>query len=144
MNCPRCDAPLEHKKLKGIEIDRCSECKGLWLDHPELDELEDTVLDNDQLKGTMVYAVRSSDITCPVCNGVMRTFNYRAYDLPIDECEAQHGFWLDENEEKRVLELMKQRTKDIKRSRNAEGEWASLLGSMKTKSFSDKMRNLFK
>jgi Zn-finger nucleic acid-binding protein len=144
VNCPRCDAPLEHKKLKGIEIDRCSECKGLWLDHPELDELEDTVLDNDQLKGTMVYAVRSSDITCPVCNGVMRTFNYRAYDLPIDECEAQHGFWLDENEEKRVLELMKQRTKDIKRSRNAEGEWASLLGSMKTKSFSDKMRNLFK
>ena len=144
MDCPRCDASLEHKKLKGIEVDRCSECKGLWLDHPELDQLEDTVLDDDRLKGTMVYAVRPSDIVCPVCNGAMRTFNYRAYDLPIDECEAQHGFWLDENEEKRVLELMKQRTKDLKRSRNAEAEWANLLGSMKTKSFSDRMRNLFK
>ncbi len=92
----------------------------------------------------MVYAVRPSDISCPVCDGAMRTFNYRAYDLPIDECEVQHGFWLDENEEKRVLDLMKQRTKDLKRSRNAEAERANLLGSLKTKSFSDKMRNLFK
>jgi Zn-finger nucleic acid-binding protein len=144
MDCPRCSAPLEHESLKGIEVDRCGSCEGLWLDHVELDLLEDTVMDEDERKGTMMYAVRPSDISCPRCAGPMRTFNYRAYNLPIDECEEQHGFWLDSGEEKRVLDLMKQRTKDLKRSASAEDEWGKLLNRLKSKSFSDRMKGLFR
>ena len=144
MDCPRCDASLEMKSLKGIDVDRCQGCEGLWLDHVELDLLEDTVMDEDERKGTMVYAVRSSDISCPRCAGPMRTFNYRAYNLPIDECEEQHGFWLDSGEEKRVLDLMKQRMKDLKRSASAEDEWGKLLNRLKSKSFSDRMKGLFR
>ena len=144
MDCPRCKVPLSTANHKGIEIDSCPQCEGMWLDHPELDQLEDTVMDEDESKGTMVYAVRSSDISCPQCAGPMRTFNYRAYNLPIDECEAQHGFWLDKGEEKRVRELMDQRIKDLKRSGAAEQEWTKLLGRMKSKSFSDKLKGLFR
>ena len=144
MDCPRCKVPLDITNYKGIEVDRCPQCEGLWLDHPELDDLEDTVLDQDEIKGTMVYGVRSSDIDCPRCAGPMRTFNYHAYSLPIDECESQHGFWLDKGEEKRVLELMGQRIKDLKRSGGAEEEWGKLLGRMKSKSFSDKLKGLFR
>ena len=144
MDCPRCHVQLDVTDLKGIEIDRCPQCKGTWLDHPELDQLEDTVLDRDEIKGTMVYAVRESDLSCPRCEGPMRTFNYRAYNLPIDECESQHGFWLDEGEEKRVRELMDQRIKDLKRSGAAEDDWAKLLGRMRSKSFSDKLKGLFR
>ena len=74
----------------------------------------------------------------------MKTFNYRAYGLPLDVCEAEHGFWLDKDEEKRVLELMDQRIKDLKRSGSAEAEWGKMLGRMKTKSFSDKIKGLFR
>ena len=74
----------------------------------------------------------------------MRIFNYRAYDLPIDECENQHGFWLDHGEEQRVMALMKQRIKNIRRSRKAEEGWSDLLIKLKSKSFSDKMKNLFR
>ena len=144
MECPRCKVALRQKTYKQIEMDTCPECKGLWLDHPEMDELEDIVMDDDPSKGTMIYAVRKSNISCPKCYGPMRIFNYRAYDLPIDECENQHGFWLDHGEEQRVMELMRQRIKNIRRSRKAEKDWSELLIKLKSKSFSDKMKNLFR
>ena len=144
MDCPRCSVALQIKNYKGVEIDACSQCEGLWLDHPELDELEDNRFDDDDSKGTMVYAVSPSDIACPQCSGPMKTFNYRAYDLPLDACEAEHGFWLDKGEEKRVLELMNQRIKDLNRSGSAEAEWVKMLGRLKTKSFSDKIKGLFR
>ncbi len=144
MDCPRCNVALEVKNLNGVEVDSCPQCEGQWLDHPELDELEDTKFDVDEQKGTMVYAVRSSDISCPQCAGPMRTFNYRAYDLPLDACEAEHGFWLDKGEEKRVMELMDQRIKDLKRSGSAEEDWGKMLGRLKTKYFSDKVKDLFR
>ena len=68
MTCPRCDGTLELETYKGIEVDRCSECKGLWLDYDELDQLEDTEMEDDRLKGTMMYAIRASDISCPRCS----------------------------------------------------------------------------
>ena len=56
----------------------------------------------------------------------------------------EHGFWLDGGEEKRVLGIMKQRIKDIKRSSSAEEEWAGILKSFKSKSFLDKFRGMFR
>ena len=144
MDCPRCSVPLETTDYKKIEVDKCPQCEGLWLDHPELDELEDTVMDEDERKGTMVYALRPSDISCPQCASPMTTFNYHAYDLPIDQCENLHGFWLDKGEEKKVLELMRQRTKDLERSSSAEENWGKVLGRLKSKSFSDKIKGLFR
>ena len=144
VNCPRCETQLRVEKYKGIEVDRCPDCKGLWLDHHELDQLEDTVMDDDDLKGTMEYARRASGISCPKCSVLMTTFNYRAYNLPIDFCPEEHGFWLDNGEEERVVELIRQRTKDLKRSSNAEVEWARLLGRIGSRSFFDKFKNLFK
>ena len=151
MDCPRCQsAQLELKDLQGIEVDKCPQCQGLWLDHHELDQLEDLVLDDDRLKGTMVYAQRGSEISCPKCRGAMSTFNYRAYDLPIDFCDEGHGFWLDAGEEKRVLELMEKRIHDMKRASSAESEWYAFLKSMKTgktrssQSFFGKIKGWFK
>ena len=63
----------------------------------------------------------------------MTTFKYRAYDLPIDFCNQGHGFWLDPGEEKRVLELMEKRIRDLKRTASAEGEWAGFLKGLASK-----------
>ena len=144
MNCPRCDNELKLEKYRGIPVDRCPDCKGLWLDHSELDELEDSVMSDDEAKGTMEYAHRESDIDCPKCGQLMGTFNYRAYDLPIDFCLQEHGFWLDHGEEERVLELMKQRIQDLNRSVGAEVEWAKLLGRIGSRSFFDRVKDLFR
>ena len=144
MNCPRCDAQLKTEKYKGIEVDKCPSCEGLWLDHAELDQLEDTVMEEDELKGTMMFRSQGSDLLCPRCGASMRWFRYRQYNVELDFCEAEHGFWLDKGEEKQVEEIMEGRIKKLKRSASAEAEWGKFLSSIKSKSFTDKLKGLFK
>ncbi len=36
MKCPKCGADLEVIKFKGIMLDKCIECEGLWFDKGEL------------------------------------------------------------------------------------------------------------
>ena len=37
MRCPKCGMELLAINYKGIEIDKCSECEGVWLDSGELE-----------------------------------------------------------------------------------------------------------
>ncbi len=39
MNCPNCNVKLVMSDKKGIEIDYCPECRGIWLDKGELDKI---------------------------------------------------------------------------------------------------------
>ncbi len=39
MNCPNCEIPLMMAERKGIEIDFCTQCRGIWLDRGELDKI---------------------------------------------------------------------------------------------------------
>ena len=41
MNCPHCNIPLLMTDRKGVEIDYCSQCRGIWLDRGELDKIID-------------------------------------------------------------------------------------------------------
>jgi hypothetical protein len=48
MHCPKCGMELIEIDYKGIKIDECSECEGIWLDAGELEtvaKLEKTGLD---------------------------------------------------------------------------------------------------
>ena len=143
LNCPRCNVALNEKKFKDIDVDHCPQCKGLWLEFHELDQLEDHSMDSDDSKGMLEYARRESDISCPHCDELMETFNYRAHNLPIDHCTNEHGYWLDEGEEKKVLDIMKQRVRDLKRSSSAEESWSKFLERGGTRSFLDKVKDLF-
>lgn len=39
MKCPKCGADLHTEEYHGIQVDRCSECEGMWLDGGEAEEL---------------------------------------------------------------------------------------------------------
>ena len=48
MRCPKCGMELIEIDYRGIKVDRCSECLGIWLDAGELEsisKLEKTTLD---------------------------------------------------------------------------------------------------
>ena len=32
MNCPKCSATMEKVQYESIEVDRCTDCKGIWFD----------------------------------------------------------------------------------------------------------------
>ena len=144
MDCPRCKTGLKVENYKGIEVDRCPQCHGMWLDYGELDQLEDTVLDDDDVKGSIVYSPLKSKLLCPKCEKNMQRFSYRAYNLELDMCEQGHGTWLDDGEETKVLEIMEQRIKDLDRKAKAEGEWGDFLARLKSPSFGSKVKGLFK
>jgi len=37
--CPRCKIKMEKLKKKGVVIDICKKCGGMWLDHGETEKL---------------------------------------------------------------------------------------------------------
>ena len=37
MHCPKCGMQLMEVDYKNLKIDECKACKGIWLDHKELD-----------------------------------------------------------------------------------------------------------
>jgi uncharacterized protein len=39
MNCPSCGAAMVRTYRRDVEIDTCSDCRGVWLDRGELDKI---------------------------------------------------------------------------------------------------------
>lgn len=39
MRCPLCDVPMKEVERRGVLIDVCPECRGVWLDRGELEKL---------------------------------------------------------------------------------------------------------
>jgi Zn-finger nucleic acid-binding protein len=132
MECPRDQAEMGVETHRGIEMDHCPECNGRWLDHDELDRLEATVRSTDEQRlGMIEYAGRDSELACPKCGKPMRAFNYRAYDLELDACVDQHGFWLDAGEDGRVRDIIEDRVKGLKRAASAEVGWDGFLDGLR-------------
>ena len=42
MKCPKCGGDLNEVLFRGIKIDRCKACNGVWLDSGELEKLAGT------------------------------------------------------------------------------------------------------
>ena len=130
MRCPRDDTELLEEHMHGIEVDHCPACNGRWLDHHQLDELEATRADEQERRATIQYAHRESELRCPICGERMNAFNYRAYDLEIDTCQQEHGFWLDAGEEGQIRDIIDERVRGLERSSSAEASWDHFLDSL--------------
>ncbi len=132
MNCPRDGTELIVEHHHGIEVDHCPTGNGRWLDHHELDELESTVPSTEEeRRATIQFAKNHSELDCPKCGKRMTAFNYRAYDLELDTCEDEHGFWLDAGEEGRVRDIIEERIRGLSRAASAEAAWDGFLDRLK-------------
>ncbi len=131
MKCPKCESILVKKSYKGmIEVERCPNCRGMWLDFDELDRLEDITFDQDENKGSLLHRETVTIYPCPHCKTSLREFQYRLYSLKLDTCENGHGFWLDAGEDVRVMGIMATRAVEFERKIDAESEWRGVLKSM--------------
>lgn len=145
MKCPNCGAELVKAKRDRIDVESCPSCNGMWLTRQELEELEDEAFDfGDDEKGSLVFESTPSARLCPECAKPMQSFEYRLYDLEIELCPDGHGYWLDADEDKRVLELMKKEERGLERKMLAEDRWASHLRHWRSGAFLDKVKNLFR
>jgi Zn-finger nucleic acid-binding protein len=131
---------IRHK----IEVKYCQSCNGMWLESQELEQLEDEVFDfGEHAKGTLVFSSTPTTAKCPECNALLKRFRYRLYDMEMEFCENQHGYWLDADEDTKVLEVMKKEEADLERKLLAEDRWTALLKHMRSGSFLSRVRELF-
>ena len=145
MNCPKCKTALEIQTRHKVKVECCPSCKGMWFAPQELKTLEDEAFRHDEhAKGTLVFSATETELQCPECADRLKRFNYRLYDLEVELCQHGHGYWLDDGEDSRVLELMKKEEAGIDRSFTAEQKWTGLVKHLHSGSFLDRVRDLFR
>lgn len=102
MDCPKCKTErLAQTTVRGVEVDRCAVCGGIWCDQGELDDLLELGFDvarkvdraredpsRDQLHGQ-----------CPRDGeNLLRIYSARDRSIVLDACARCSGIWLDAGE----------------------------------------------
>ncbi|PKN21114.1 MAG: hypothetical protein CVU65_17495 [Deltaproteobacteria bacterium HGW-Deltaproteobacteria-22] len=111
MHCPKDQSEMFKKNYeKDVEVDICTECGGIWLDHGELEAIQ-SIRENDyreQVKEAPNFLRQAEELarqkespllTCPHCAVEMarREYGYTSQIL-IDVCSYCGGVWLDPGE----------------------------------------------
>jgi len=99
MQCPKCESStLVAGKIKSdaLEVDRCSQCKGVWFDKDELAKL----LGKRAKKNVSIpdSAVLSPFVKCPRCEASLYECCYPGTTTLVDYCRQCYGYWLDNKE----------------------------------------------
>lgn len=145
MICPVCETALTESLHSGLVVPSCPRCHGMWFTRVSLDKLENKAFHwQDHPKGTLVFSSTPTDRKCAQCRKPMQRFHYRMYDLELEYCPDQHGFWLDAGEDKRVQQLMRREESGVERSEAAEDHWANFVQYLHSAAFLDRMRGLFR
>jgi Zn-finger nucleic acid-binding protein len=53
----------------------------------------------------------------------MVRFRYRGFNLEIEACPSDVGFWLDKSEDREIRDVMKRRGSNLNRAVSAEKSW---------------------
>ncbi|HEX4909181.1 MAG TPA: zf-TFIIB domain-containing protein [Permianibacter sp.] len=102
MNCPKCHAAMDHVHLNGIEVDRCSGCKGMWFDTGELDAMR--AIDDSEMLDLGSPALGQAfngqhDIDCPRCEDIaLLTRRINGGSVTVEQCPRCRGSFLDAGE----------------------------------------------
>jgi Zn-finger nucleic acid-binding protein len=110
MDCPRCKLALGPDRYEGVDVHRCAECWGYWLDRGEFTRITTVrdlvfsaeeraaILDRARSQAAARTPAADPTIPCPRCAKVMEkiSFNVTA-PITVDRC-PQHGIWLDTHE----------------------------------------------
>jgi uncharacterized protein len=102
MECPKCKAPMEQVEYLSVEVDRCTECKGLWFDALEKEELKslkgsEAVDTGDPRVGKRFNTV--DRINCPVCHTRMiRMVDLDQPHIWYESCTVCGGSFFDAGE----------------------------------------------
>jgi Zn-finger nucleic acid-binding protein len=100
MNCPKCQAAMERVTYDGVEVDRCTVCRGLWFDVLEKEQLYEA-------KGSEAIdvgekpadAAEEHRLLCPVCRTLMIPMTVHGQaGLRYESCTVCFGAFFDAGE----------------------------------------------
>lgn len=102
MDCAKCHAAMEIVTFGGIDVDRCTQCKGLWFDAREHEKLKGMkgaeVIDT----GSAATGRKNNDVPnvrCPRCTTPMvRMVDAAQPHIWYETCSACGGVYFDAGE----------------------------------------------
>lgn len=102
MSCPKCEGVLEPVSYANIEVDRCTNCLGLWFDSLEAQKLKE-IKGSESLDigdaGTGSKYNEMGDVNCPKCNTKMtKMVDLKQPHIWYEKCPVCYGIWFDAGE----------------------------------------------
>jgi Zn-finger nucleic acid-binding protein len=102
MRCPKCGTDtLNEFLVKGVTVERCSSCNGIWFDARELTQLlaEDAGYVASLRRGSVKEQVAGKKGFCPRDGSeLLRVYSSIERSVILDACADCHGIWLDGGE----------------------------------------------
>ena len=113
MICPTCKYPMVIVEHDEIELDYCTNCKGVWFDSGELELLLE-MAELENYRDFLGHIIDSAEATtgekkrkCPICNRKMKkTHIGTGNELLIDICKNADGLWFDGGEVAHLVQLL--------------------------------------
>ena len=112
MQCLKCSSPMKQfLTRKGVLVDTCSSCKGVWLDQGEINffSKDRKLLHYYETKG--LEAAQRISQKCPKCqSGSMQTGPIPGLSFQVEKCLSCQGMYLDAQEFKKLQQTKGFRT----------------------------------
>jgi uncharacterized protein len=101
MQCPKCTAGMETVKFRGVTIDRCTRCRGIFCDAAEELKLR-------HFRGAAALDIGNAEFgremdekpsaACPRCGVLMRRVADSVHHLTLEVCGVCKGVFFDAGE----------------------------------------------
>jgi Zn-finger nucleic acid-binding protein len=103
MTCPKCNAAMTAITVGEYEVDRCTDCGGLWFDLREHEHIAESKADVERLDlGDPSKAARwneQREIECPVCHVKMLKLSVpNQLHIKYESCPVCYGAFFDAGE----------------------------------------------
>jgi Zn-finger nucleic acid-binding protein len=110
LNCPNCKNPLKGANYKGVRVDECENCRGIWFDKDELVAAKDNTDSYLRWLDIVIfedkpskYAAAPSSKQCPKCEKNLGSHTLMHSKVAIDACPQCKGVWLDDQEFEKII-----------------------------------------
>ncbi len=103
IKCPKCTNKLITINYQNIEIDRCSQCEGIWFDAMEAEQLKKVKGSEKIDSGNYIepehFNHPQHQTKCPRCRGrMLQMLDIDQYSIWYKQCRRCRGIWLDAGE----------------------------------------------
>ena len=102
LQCPKCQGSLEAVVYSEVEVDRCTNCKGIWFDLMEAQTLKkiqgsESIDTGDAATGRKFDKI--ANINCPKCHTQMtKMVDLKQPHIRYEKCPSCYGIWFDAGE----------------------------------------------
>lgn len=99
LKCPKCSTILAETYTKaGVIIDSCTACKGVWLEHGELNFFSTNKKLLSDFETLGLQGSKVSALGCPHCKTNLQSGQIPGFRYEIEQCPKCDGLFFDEHE----------------------------------------------